>query len=57
MLLLNRWYPAYTRARFEQNVSRLLAEKGYGTFVPVYKTRRRCADGIIKIIELPLFPN
>lgn len=56
MLLPDRWYALYTRARFEQITARFVAEKGYESFAPMYKTRRRWADSI-KTIELPLFPS
>jgi transcription antitermination factor NusG len=56
MLLLDRWYALYARARCEQIIARFLAEKGYESFVPMHKTRRRWAHGI-KVMELPLFPS
>lgn len=56
MLLLDRWYALYTRARFEQTIARFLGEKGYESFAPMYKTRQPWAEGI-KIMELPLFPG
>jgi transcription antitermination factor NusG len=56
MFLLNRWYSLYTRTRFEQIIARLLVEKGYESFVPMYKTRRG-QDNSFKIRELPLFPS
>lgn len=56
MLLQNRWYALYVRTRFEERIARLLAEKGYESFLPMYKNRLRSVNGI-KMIEQPLFPS
>lgn len=52
----DRWYAIQVRSRYEHTVGRLLAEKSYEQFVPVYTCRRRWADRI-KELELPLFAN
>ncbi len=56
MLIESHWYAIYVRSRFERTVGRLLAEKSYEQFVPMYRCRRRWSDRV-KEVELPLFPN
>ena len=51
-----RWYACYTRSRHEKQVSRLLEERGFETFLPLvgrvsqWKDRR-------KLVQWPLFPS
>jgi len=48
------WYVVRTRSNFERAASLSLQEKGYETFLPVYRSRRKWADRT-KEIEVPLF--
>jgi transcription antitermination factor NusG len=50
------WFALNTRFRYEDYVSKQIAGKGYETFLPIYKSRRRWSDRI-KQIDLPLFPG
>ena len=48
------WYAVQVRPKHERIVARLLAERGYETFLPMGRSRRRWSDRI-KEIEIPLF--
>jgi transcription antitermination factor NusG len=50
------WYALYVRSRAEHVVARMLDEKGYESFLPLYRLKRRWSDRV-KALELPLFPN
>ncbi len=50
------WFALQVRSRYENIVSTLLQNKGYESFLPMYRCRRRWSDRI-KEIELPLFPG
>jgi transcription antitermination factor NusG len=50
------WYALHVKSHAERSVARVLAEKGYEHFLPLYTCRRRWSDRV-KMIELPLFPN
>jgi transcription antitermination factor NusG len=50
----NEWYAIQAKGRQEIQVSQVLRFKGYETFVPVYKAKKRWSDRN-KIVELPLF--
>ena len=52
----NAWYALRVRSRFENTVTTLLHGRGYESFLPLYKCRRRWSDRV-KEIELPLFPG
>lgn len=56
MLVDGCWYAIQVKPRFERAVGRLLAEKGYETFVPLCRSRRRWSDRV-KALEVPMFPN
>jgi transcription antitermination factor NusG len=49
------WYAVYTRHQHEKTVARILAIKGFETFLPLYQVRRRWQDRD-KLLSLPLFP-
>jgi len=49
------WYAVYTRYQHEKVIARLLSEKGFEVFLPLYKTVRRWKDRT-KQLSLPLFP-
>lgn len=50
------WFAVQTRSRHENVVAAQLQGKGYETFLPLCKSRRRWSDRV-KEIELPLFPG
>jgi transcription antitermination factor NusG len=49
------WYAIYTRHQHEKVVSRILSEKGFEVFLPLYDVERRWKDRT-KLLSLPLFP-
>src|SRR2546425_576567 len=51
-----RWYAVRVRARFERIAATHMSERGFESFLPSYKVRRRWSDRI-KTIEQPLFPG
>lgn len=51
-----RWYAVYTKPRWEKKVNRLLQEKGYTSYCPLNKVRRKWSDRI-KTVEEPLFKS
>ncbi len=48
------WYAIRVKPRFERVVAQSLLGKGYASFLPLYKERRRWSDRV-KVVELPLF--
>lgn len=46
----------YTRPRWEKKVNRILLEKGFESYCPLNKVRRKWSDRI-KIVEEPLFKS
>ena len=48
------WFAVQTRPRHEKVVNTQLQTKGYETFMPTYRARRRWADRV-KVVVLPLF--
>lgn len=48
------WYAAHTRHQHEKMVARMLANKGFEVFLPLYTEARQWRDRIKKV-ELPLF--
>jgi transcription antitermination factor NusG len=50
------WYAIQVRPRAEISTARILENKGYEPFVPLYKSRRTWSDRKIDL-ELPLFPS
>jgi transcription antitermination factor NusG len=50
------WYALRVKPRHDRAVSAVLGTKGYETFLPLYKKRRRYATRS-KESELPLFPG
>jgi transcription antitermination factor NusG len=49
------WYALYTRHQHEKTVARLLTDKGFDTFLPLYTAAHRWKDRV-KQLSLPLFP-
>ena len=56
MTLARKWYAIYTRPRWEKKVNRLLSEKGFESYCPLNKVRRKWSDRY-KLIEEPLFKS
>lgn len=52
---LSGWHAIYTRHQHEKVIARLLTEKGFEIFLPLYQTARRWKDRT-KQLSLPLFP-
>jgi transcription antitermination factor NusG len=52
----SEWFALQVRTRWERTTATLLQGKGYETFLPTYKMRRRWARHF-KEIEAPLFPG
>jgi transcription antitermination factor NusG len=50
------WYALAVKPRHDKAVTRILENKGYETFLPLYKKRHRYATRC-KESELPLFPG
>lgn len=48
------WFALHVKARHERSVARVLEERGYESFLPLYRTSRRWSDRT-KELELPLF--
>jgi len=52
----DRWYALQVRARWENSTVVLLSGKGYETFLPTFRTRKRWS-GRLKEVRAPLFPG
>lgn len=50
------WYALYVRSNFEKIAERALADRGYPSFSPFYRARRKWSDRT-KDVDLPLFPG
>jgi transcription antitermination factor NusG len=50
------WYAVQVRTRWEGSTASLLSGKGYETFLPTYKSKRR-RNGRLKEISASLFPG
>ena len=50
------WFALRVRARHEKNIAEMLRGKGYDSFLPLYKCRRRWSNRY-KMLDLPLFPG
>jgi transcription antitermination factor NusG len=50
------WYALWVRSRHEKSVAELLTGKGFETFLPMLKSRRRWSDRMQEV-ELPLIPG
>jgi transcription antitermination factor NusG len=51
-----KWYAVYTKPRWEKKVNSLLTEKGFVSYCPLNKIRRKWSDRI-KLVEEPLFKS
>ena len=50
------WYALYTKPRWEKKVNKALASKGFESYCPLNKVKRKWSDRI-KTIEEPLFKS
>ena len=52
----NQWFALRVKPRFEKPIARVVRNKGFEEFLPLYRCRRRWSDRV-KDIDLPLFPG
>jgi transcription antitermination factor NusG len=50
------WFALYTKPRWEKKVHKLLGERGFESYCPLNKVRRKWSDRI-KTVEEPLFKS
>ena len=50
------WYAIRVRSKFESVASEVFEAKGYQSFLPVYRSKRKWSDRV-KELDLPLFPG
>jgi len=53
---MQKWYALQVRTRWESSTAVLLSGKGYQTFLPTYKTKKR-VNGKFREANAPLFPG
>lgn len=51
-----KWLAVYSRPRWEKKVNQLLTEKGFESYCPLNKVRRKWSDRV-KVVEEPLFKS
>jgi transcription termination/antitermination protein NusG len=51
-----KWFAIHVRMRYEKFVTEMLREKGFETFAPLYRHRRRYGN-CVKESQLPVFPG
>ncbi len=51
-----KWLAIYSRPRWEKKVAQLLTEKGFESYCPLNKVRRKWSDRV-KTVEEPLFKS
>jgi len=51
-----KWLAIYSRPRWEKKVNQLLTEKGFESYCPLNKVRRKWSDRV-KVVEEPLFKS
>ena len=54
--MAKKWLAIYSRPRWEKKVNQLLLEKGFESYCPLNKVRRKWSDRV-KIVEEPLFKS
>jgi transcription antitermination factor NusG len=52
-----RWFALYTTSRHEKRVAQHLVQREIEYYLPLYKSKRKWADGSRVILDLPLFPG
>ena len=55
-VLTRKWLAIYTRPRWEKKVNQLLIDKGFESYCPLNKVRRKWSDRV-KVVEEPLFKS
>ncbi len=53
---LHRWYAVHTRSQYEKAVCEGLTLRGYESFLPLYRARRKWSDRY-QDVDIPLFPG
>lgn len=56
MSTVKRWFALQTKPKNEKRIERLLIEKGYECFTPMYRLKRKWSDRTVEI-DSPLFPG
>jgi len=56
MYAAHPWFALQTRPKNERKVERLLKQKGYDCFTPIYRSKRKWSDRTIEL-DFPLFPG
>jgi transcription antitermination factor NusG len=56
MSTVQPWFALQTKPKNEKKTERLLREKGYECFTPVYRLKRKWSDRTVEI-DFPLFPG
>lgn len=51
-----KWYALYTKPRWEKKIYKSLQQKGFESYCPLNKVRRKWSDRI-KVVEEPLFKS
>ncbi len=54
--LTRKWLAIYSRPRWEKKVNQILIEKGFESYCPLNKVRRKWSDRM-KVVEEPLFKS
>lgn len=54
--MAHKWLAIYSRPRWEKKVNQLLLEKGFESYCPLNKVRRKWSDRV-KVVEEPLFKS
>ena len=55
-VVTRKWLAIYSKPRWEKKVNQLLVEKGFESYCPLNKVRRKWSDRM-KIVEEPLFKS
>ena len=55
-IVTRKWLAIYSKPRWEKKVNQLLIEKGFESYCPLNKVRRKWSDRM-KIVEEPLFKS
>jgi transcription antitermination factor NusG len=56
MFTADPWFALQTMPKNERKVERLLKQKGYDCFTPIYRSKRKWSDRVVEI-DSPLFPG
>lgn len=53
----SKWFALYTASRHEKRVAQHLGHRQIECYLPLYRSRRKWADGSRVALDLPLFPG